>query len=264
MDKFILSYNGNKYIESKKYLKNIIEDNKDIQILAEPFCGIFGFSRCFYYLNDNKDILYWLNDINNDLITFYKKLKIDFEGAINEVENELNKYDKNFDMTNDKNKSYILNCICRNHNERFCNIDKGKTKIKNFRSKKIEYMCFLEKCEFFNMDCNDFLKLIPIEKKALIYFDPPYFNSNNKMYCDNFKEGEDYHDGTYIYLNILESFKNKNNNHKKLFVLNKIDIINYLFKEFYYLEYSGSYCNTIVNKINNTKKNVKKHIIYYD
>ena len=50
MNNFIFSYNGNKYLETKKHIfkNNILQNINDYDVICEPFCGIFGFSRVAY------------------------------------------------------------------------------------------------------------------------------------------------------------------------------------------------------------------------
>ena len=98
-------------------------------------------------------------------------------------------------------------------------------------------------------------------KSKLIFFDPPYFNSNNTDY-QYMTKNDTYRDGTTIYIDIFNYFKQTNN--KVIFIMNKIDVINYIFKDYYNNEYHGSYQNTGSRNINTQtrKKSVKHHIVY--
>ena len=261
MDRFILNYNGNKYRETKKYLTEEII-NYDFDYIAEPFGGIFGFSRYYYLLKkDNKKLKLLINDIDTDLYLFYNSLKKDFNKTLDNIENEFNKIIKDENITEDhqltiflkKKESYIYNII-KLIGLSVCNcfsISKFRTKLKNFKNKETEYKNLFKKCTFYNMTSLQFVDKIKHKKKLLIYFDPPYFNSHNLNYHNEFKN-KDYHDGTSIYIEILNIMKDKNIN--SIFVLNKIDIINYLFKDFFLKEYTGTY--------QNNGKNKKWHIIY--
>lgn len=97
LDRFLLNYNGNKYNETKKYLSNYL--NKDYDIICEPFCGIFGFSRYFIEYNQDYKGEIWLNDINKDLIDTMKILQSDPSGLFVELENLLNKYNTDKELS---------------------------------------------------------------------------------------------------------------------------------------------------------------------
>ena len=70
-------YLGNKYLESKTklslYMDKAIANINDYDIIAEPFCGIYGFSRYAHLIGFKGE--YLLNDINKDLIDSLNRLK---------------------------------------------------------------------------------------------------------------------------------------------------------------------------------------------
>jgi len=255
MDRFIINYNGNKYQETKKYLKDFIEKS-NYECIIEPFGGIFGFSRYYYLLkNENKNLKFMINDIDSELISFYKELKKDFEGTLIKLRKKFDDITK--DMTKDieltkylrdKDDCKFIELISKSIRGTY-SISKFNTKFNNFMKKKEEYKNMFERTKFYNMDVLEFLKLIPVKKNNLIYFDPPYFNSDNSYYNTYM---DNYSDGTTCYLTILDFFIKTS--HHCIFVMNKIDIINHIFKEYYHQEYEGTYQNT-------TKKK-KHHIIY--
>jgi len=186
MDRFIINYNGNKYNEVKKYLKTDVE-TMDYDFIAEPFCGIFGFSRYFYLLNGekNKKTRFLLNDIETDLINFYKELKKDFDGTLKTIEDlmeeeDIKKADDNISKCETLQGSYILKKMSLFRAGLYVK-HKLLKKIENFKKKKTEYQEFFKICEFYNMDYKDFIENVvkPKKKKTLIFYDPPYFNSNN-------------------------------------------------------------------------------------
>ncbi len=259
MDRFILNYNGNKYNETKKYLNDFIL-NSNYSYIAEPFGGIFGFSRYYYLLKNNKNLKFLINDIDTDLINFYKDLKKDFDSTINKIKKDFETLNINQDkeltkyLIKNKDDFKIIRLISMSTCSCY-SIKKFETKINNFIKKKNEYIDMFKKIEFYNLEFNEFLELHNRKKNILFYFDPPYFNSNNLYYDTKFIDKNDYHDGTSIYIQILKHFEKneKNLNISNLFVLNKIDIINYIFKKYIHSEYKGIYQNT---------KNKKHHIIY--
>lgn len=251
MDRFIFSYYGNKYREVKKYVDI---DFNEYDIIAEPFCGIYGFSRVAFEKGFKGEFL--LNDIDKELIDEFNEMKGNFDEYINKCKEGINKYDCDSDMTNDKNKSYNLKNICRGINPRLMSKDKGDRKILNFEKKKEEYVKMFEKCTFSNLNYKEFIEGLPLNKKILIFYDPPYFNSCNKTYQDNFKEG-DYNDGTTMYLDIL--FYMKGLEHKQIFIMNEIAIINYLYKDFIKKSWGGTYGDTNEKK---KTKSIKRHILF--
>jgi site-specific DNA-adenine methylase len=262
MDRFLLNYNGNKYQETKKILP-VIENKYDI--IVEPFGGIFGFSRAFYYFkSDNVEFL--INDIDGDLINLFNKLKQNPEKLLNEVKKFIDSFESDKELSDylrKKEEKTIIKTlalyICQHRSIGIYNLTKGKIKIKNFLEKLDNYKEFFKRCSFYNYSYDVFLDKIKNKiGKKLIFFDPPYFNSHNAFYqkLNNEQEG-DYKDGTQIYIYILEQF-HENTEDDLIFVCNKISIIDYLFKAWKKSEVNGSYGST--NK--NGKKNIKKHITY--
>lgn len=269
MDRFILNYNGNKYQETKKYLQPFIEQS-NFEYIAEPFGGIFGFSR-FYYFNhflkndkkkDNENVKFLINDIDKDLINFYKDLKKDFEKTLNNIRVEFDNITKDIKedkelthkLRQDKEKHKII-CLMAASVSSCYSISQFNTKFNNFMKKKDDYIDFFKKAQFYNMESNAFIEKHKNKKNILFYFDPPYFNSCNKSYDDVFIEENGYYDGTSTYIQILKQFETSKASN--MLVLNKIDVINYLFKNYIYKEYKGTYNNTFKKG-----KNQKHHIIY--
>ena len=255
LDCFPLSYNGNKYQETKKHLATRFPTYKTYDIICEPFCGIFGFSRAFFESNIDFKGEFWLNDINMDLINLYKELLLDPLKWITNVETELAKYTEDRALSDDKNKSYSMTLLSRGMNIRQCSYQKAVRKIIRFKEKIELYKPMFAKIKLFNLDCIKFLELIKNkkkeDKKIFTYFDPPYFNSSTDQYQSMIKPDKDgYNDGTYIYIDIFNWFKDHKDN---TMIINKIDILNYLFTKWIDINYGGIYQGT---------KNVKKHIVY--
>lgn len=256
MDRFILNYHGNKYQETKKYLKDEITTS-NYDVIAEPFCGIFGFSRAYYLFNQNKETKFYLNDINKDIIDFYKELKEDFDKALKPIEDFMNSkkyidYDKDNITKIIPKDDYLLKYLFKATYGMSLK-QRGVSKLKNFKLMKNKYQEFFKRCEFFNYDAQDFVEILKKEqdKKILIYYDPPYFSSSNQTYINN-NNNEIYQDNTTMYINILKNYQELNIS--QLFVMNKLDVINYLFKDYKFNEYKETYGLT---------KNKKYHIVYY-
>lgn len=261
LDQFIINYNGNKYRESKQHLSHLKLGNYDV--IAEPFCGIFGFSRAYYELNPGFTGKFWLNDIDNELIEIFNRIKADPNKFINEIVEELSKYSTDSELSRDKTKSRALELISCGMTPNLCQIKKGNAKIKGFINKLPLYAEFFKRVEFFNMKSDDFIKHCEdMGHKTFYYFDPPYFNSSNvsyNKYAHN--EEADYRDGTQIYVDIYNHFKNKGN---CIMVLNSIAFINYFFKDYIYKICDDGVYNGIGLSKNNVgnARNKKRHIIY--
>lgn len=247
MNNFIFSYNGNKYLESKKFFKNY--DFSQYDIICEPFCGIFGFSRYAYDKGFRGE--FYLNDLSKELIDDLQEMKIDMISYCDNISEEIKKYKTDSELTKCKDKSYGL-AMCSNRLGNMCNIYKGVTKIKNFKLKKDMYEDFFQLVTFYNMDALDFINTLPKDKKVLIFYDPPYFDSCNATYVQSYQQEGEYRDSTHIYIDIMNNFKKLN--HDQLLIVNYTSIMDYLFREYYSDKIMGHY--------QNANKRSKKHILY--
>lgn len=253
MNNFILNYKGNKYLESKRFFQDF--DFSEYDIIVEPFCGIFGFSRYAYEKGFKGE--FYLNDLSTELINVLKELKTNQANFINNIEEELEKYKEDADLSRDKNKTYGLKLISCSAIENLCQIKKAKTKLKNYKIKSQEYHNFFKKVHLFNQESQKFIEELPTycpkNKKILIFYDPPYFNSSNTSYSLYLNKDDDgYADGTQLYLNIINNFKSLNI--KQVMILNHISLIHHLLKDYY--------ISTICGKYQIGKKNIKKHSLY--
>ena len=262
-DRYLLTYTGNKYRETKKYLEDL--DIKKYDIIVEPFGGIFGYSRALYEMNPNYSGEFWINDTNTDLIGVHQQLK---DGKFNEIKEmvlkliepfEKDENDLNFNKVKKKN-SLLQLIVCFYINTR----QKMKNKIKNYEEKQDDFKELLDKCSFFNMDFNDFLKQLPTDKKCLILFDPPYFDSCNTDYTRGMEKYEDdgeIKDNTQMYLDILDYFaaqarnlQNRKTGNDCLMIINNLSIMRYIFKDFQQEVYKVKY--------QRVKKNTSHLMIY--
>lgn len=260
MKLFILNYLGNKYSETNKYLNDVNVHKYDI--IAEPFCGIFGFSRCLYALNPDYKGKFYLNDINTDLITIINKLrnKEERELLFGEIEEIINKFegheDRELSAFLKKSDNYFLKCVFMSNCSGLFSLKKGITKLSNYKKVIENYDLFFERCVFTNMNSEDFMKSLPTDKKILCFYDPPYFDSDNTYYSDRINENDETRtrrDNTYYYVDIINNFKN-NDKVDHLMILNKIDVINYIFKDYFKQEYSKIY--------GSSKHNRTSHVVY--
>lgn len=257
LDKFILAYDGNKYQEVKKYLNlsRIIAKNYDV--IAEPFCGIFGFTRAFAEINKNPDTLYYLNDINTDIINFYKNISLDL---IKEYLSIINSLPENglraTDIAN-PNIRLISRGMCLAYFDRHKGIQKCKHFIENWE----QWEAFFSRCRFYNLPATEFYALLP--KNTFVFYDPPYFHSE----CTQYVKHLDGVDGTQYYIDIYQEMKSRN--FDSILITNNIAIISHMYKaEFTYFILTGLYNNSTrsKNKRSNItqhfRKNIKLHIVF--
>ena len=257
LDKFILAYDGNKYQEVKKHLnlQRLIAKNYDV--IAEPFCGIFGFTRAFAEINKNPDTLYYLNDINTDIINFYKNISLNLiKECLTKLEAmpEEGLYAKDIE-------DYALRTMSRGICIRYFDRHKGIQKCKRFIDNWEQWEAFFSRCRFYNLPASEFYALLP--KNTFVFYDPPYFHSE----CTQYVKHLDGVDGTQYYIDIYEEMKS----HKfdSILITNDIAIISYMYKAvFSYFILTGTYQNTTQSRTkrgNSTqqfRKNKKLHIVF--
>lgn len=260
MINYPISYNGNKYKETSE-LKI-----KQYDIIAEPFGGIFGFSR-YIFFDQKKTTRFLINDCDKDLISLHlyfknestenikKNLENLYENLKNKPDNDIRKYIKN-NKYNDINHLFVFYIIqsCYLHTG-----DRIKQKINNIEKLNTLKIMF-ERCEFFNMDYKDFInKVKEYEGEKLIYFDPPYFNSSNKTYISSDCEISDnkriYNDATQMYIDIKNYLDEKIH---CILIINYSALIHYVFEKYEKKRYSKIYNHTGKKGI----KNKTIHIVY--
>lgn len=287
LNRYPINFLGNKYVEGRNliYDPNINIDYSKYDIICEPFCGIYGFSRALYEskkLKNNCEI--WLNDINPHLISFINKFKSRDKKLIETLKNvkeetknlsdlETKKYINNLDnqeMIFILKHMGIMSC--------FGMINKNKlyTKINNFLDNDVheKHKDMLENIKTFNMDYMEFMDILPKNKNILIYFDPPYIISSNTSYDIERKfEKFKYNDKTYtipidatnIYVDIINLFnKKKNKKHNYLLVINKVSIVHEFMKKHLLISYPKMYQSSSIKKGETSySKNFTIHNVYF-
>lgn len=259
MSTYPLTYSGNKYNEINKYLLNMYDYNK-YDYIAEPFGGIFGFSRAIAAVNDH--CIFLINDINKDLIkvhNFFKK-KINLKNFIKKCKSIIS----NTKASNDSKLLYKLKNSKKNDIEHiFLRIYATHAFYVKAKKKMLELLDRLEdiimnirnildRCIFFNMDYMDFCNKMKKINNILFFFDPPYFNSNNMQYTSLKKnKNKIIFDNTEFYINILDFMETSSKD--CILILNKIAIFDFLYEPFYVDEYNMVYQKT---------KNKTNHVIY--
>lgn len=254
LDRFILNYQGNKYLESKK---NLPLTNNNYNFIVEPFGGIFGFSRSFYEKNENFNGKFLINDTDKDIIDFYKNLQLDLSKTVDDVYTYIDNIccdcltDAEFTKQIRK-ESHIVKLICQSNCMNLFKRKKAGTKCLNFVNKKNIYVEFLKKCEFFCMDYKEFLNMVDgLDGKKLVFFDPPYFLTDNSGYVSNVVNGVR-QDCSIIYIDILKYFENSTND--IYFIINYTCLMDYVFNRYFYKKYGKTYSNTNRNKC--------EHVVY--
>jgi site-specific DNA-adenine methylase len=216
MNNFLFNYAGNKYVETKKYLSDEcikIVKSKSITSICEPYCGIFGFSRAFYEVtteHGNDHITYKLNDIDTDLISFYKQLKKNYNATMKPIVNEVMKLEN-------ANVSQIRKHLKESQHLRvfsklmnYVTYKSLLSKVSNFLSKKQSYVKFLKKCTFYNLDAFEFMEKHCENNKTITFVDPPYNFSFNTSYTSFTSNHKNYtYDPTHIFVYLSKSKKSK-------------------------------------------------------
>jgi site-specific DNA-adenine methylase len=209
----------------------------DSKIIVEPFGGSFAVIKNFYidsnkytfHINDNDETLYYVYLHPEELIDMKSKLS---KLYIEEYKNkEYNKED-NFlnaihDMDIDNNlKEYILKSL----------VIRGKLfkPIKNTNYNE-EELKILKTALITQLDYTVLLDQYKDNEDAFLFLDPPYLFSNNSGYDAQLQET----DMTQIIINILEYIKVCKC--KVMLIINKLNILSYLFKDYIKGEYLRTY-----------------------
>lgn len=246
-----MPYVGNKRNEYNDFIKNVNIDK--YTNIIEPFCGSSAISFNIWLNDKDKNKIYYLNDIDNELIDIYNLIKID---TPDNILNEINKIrqlitDKEIFNTEFKkpNKTFYEKLFFKKY---YC-IRPGTYPLDNrlpifsFTKKQLLFFEFIKSDNVFitNDDWSILFDKFKDDKDTLIIFDPPYINSCNAFYNLANKINNNIYE--YFYNNNINSF-----NCKIFFILEDIWIIRLLFK--------NNINNTYFKQYNSTKKNTN-HIV---
>ncbi|MBC1885773.1 DNA adenine methylase [Listeria seeligeri] len=194
---------------SKKKLLNemLLTFDKKKSVYVEPFLG--SGTVVLNVLNQNMYKKYYVNDINPNLIDFYRILKsekeklfdiiLDICKKYNELENISEKEIYYYEMRKKYNEGRIkihkraavfwflmksgFNGVYRVNSKNKFNVPFGKKEKIMFDIDNAKIISeLIQKVEFFNLDYYSFLEIVSNEinaNDAFIYFDPPYLPENN-------------------------------------------------------------------------------------
>ena len=159
------------------------------------------------------------------MINIYKKLlKIFNERYINNYK-EFHKYFKELEM-NEHIKTYI-------NNSYFVRGSLFKT-LKKFNPNPYEIDILMDSKKT-NLNYKDIFNEYQFNEKAFLFLDPPYLFSDNSGYKPQINKN----DMTLIIVDILDLLKNSKC--KIMLIINKLDILVYLFKDYIKGEYERIY-----------------------
>jgi len=258
---FLIKWFGNKRLDFPFIYKHLPLDNK-INII-EPFCGSCAISFGLW-LEYGDRFNYYLNDIDEDLIKFinYQKNE-DLDNLILKFNHEKKQYNSKDEFKilynswlEDKCpfKYFILSRLSMFglNTLHIYETNTGKKKNKLFEStskinkKHRVFQRFLRSPNVFisNNDWYDCYNKYKDDTNSLILFDPPYIDSTNITYKKNSN-----------LLNIYDKLNEiKNDKASCIFIIEKIDKIKELFKDWNIL--------TEYDKIYAVKQRKTKHIVY--
>jgi hypothetical protein len=231
----LMSYAGNKFNEYENFKDKIKFDG--IRNIVEPFCGSASISFRIWLEYGNK-FNYYINDKNKDILNyfdFHKKTNLnEFIEKFNIEKKQYDTQEKFKELYNewciDKDiyKLIILNKLSSFLCITCLNIGKN-TKIQPLKTKskinkyQMKFQEFLNSPNVFisNEDWEEYYNKFKDDNTNLMIFDPPYIKSNNTNYNEDCRE-----------LNVYDELKDiKENKAKSYFILEEIEEIKELFKE---------------------------------
>lgn len=248
MSRFYFVWNGNKRTELFRIFDAVNMDNFDT--IVEPFCGSGAFLlECYARYGDTKKYVFNDNDVRLiNMLKFIKENKTS-NPLYEYCSTRLNAEDWKNHQSSDLSIPYNFFYYCRVRGD-FSRSKKLPNKWPSLkRSKKIEITdkCISSDCT--TITCNDWIECMEKYKddpKALIFIDPPYFNSFNQSYYGMDKESKTpiYRDITTIFMDILNYMKSSQA--RLISITNSGALFEYVFKDFIRTKYKKTYNNNVV------------------
>jgi len=237
MSHFYFDYDGNKRTETKYCDFEI----SNIETIVEPFCGSCGYSLNQFIDCNKRNLKYVINDIDRELIEFLNEIRCKGSKPFYEY---MNKYD--FKNVPDKEIIKVLNKDYKENQNPYSYFMKRRCRISIRRNKRLEtYKTrfikgdyndtdeFFKKCEISCGDYGTIFDKYKNDEKALLFIDPPYFDTYNMSYS------LDKGDNTKIYIDILELLQN--GKCKVIFITKKNALMAYVFKDYIKCSYNKCY-----------------------
>jgi site-specific DNA-adenine methylase len=252
-----LPYVGSKRTDIK-FFESKMPNPNDIDVSVELFGGS-GYVSLYLFSKNNK-IKSIINDIDEQLINFFKEVKRDFNAVIDgyntliepkpskeDFEKLKDEYFKN--ESNNLRRAILYLFVNKYHGIRKymyplesrhnCQISKDKFKV---------FQEWLKNTEFTNENYDTIYEIInnnKSDKKFFILIDPPYFDSFNKYYIsytDKLTNDNIIKDTTGMFIDIIKYLKECKK--KMLLIINKNGITEYLYKDYIKGEYNKTYSLT--------------------
>jgi len=251
----IIKYPGGKRQEIKYFEKYI---PKNFNRYIEPFVG--G-GALFFYLEPEKSII---NDLNSNLMQFYKDITTKKEQIIKELkemENTEEYYYYIRDMYNGKTERkfltssmfFYLNRTAYSGMSRYNSKGEFNAPFGNYKNYHPwdfiteEASNLLKKAKMYNCDFKEIFKLV--QSNDFVFLDPPY-ETNFKNYTKYSFSEEDH-------IRLLNCFKNSKG--KCLAVIGDHGIIRELYKDYIKDEFEKKYSSNA--RYQHQNNNVSKHLI---
>ena len=222
-----------------KHFKHLLP--LDVETVAEPFGGSFAVIKFFY--KDINKYKFHINDLDENLFYIYKHFEDYLEALniINETYDKIEGYYRGDKLKENMKELGINNIIIEYIKKNF--IIRGgmfkQLKNKNFDENE---RTILINSLFTNEDYINIFNKYKNDDKAFLFIDPPYLFSDNSGYHPQ-NENKDM---TAIILDTLELLKTAKC--KVMLIINKLNILEYLFKDFIKGEYSKIYALTKKNE----------------
>lgn len=238
MVKYTQSFNrlGSKTVDIKHFKSYL---PTDVKIIVEPFCGTSAVSRIHYFDTNKYD--YHLNDLDKNIYTLMNNMNA-YIALYDEIYNEYNNIHKLNNMTERDFGKLLKNRITDESNisqillsEVYNNIKCGRYFRMPKKNVNPNDSLIYNKAIKTNCDYKIILEQYKNNKDAFLFLDPPYLFSDNSSYRPN-NNGTDI---THIYVHILEYLKKCKC--KVMLIINKLDILVYLFKNYIKGEYDRVY-----------------------
>lgn len=210
--------------QSQLILEAIPIDIKKYNIVVEAFGGNLSFSKT---INDKTDYegRFIINDVNQELITFYEKLKNNVNRTLDELHLELSRIGRE-EIDNLTQYSIGIRMM------KMKNVNKMLKLIEKIKTKETYIKNFLNRCDFRSKSgCEYISELERNGDKILLFLDLPKFGIKNSDY-ENYQTinlGDIQKDGTDIYFNAVKTLHNSR--HNVILLIQSMDYFDRLLEE---------------------------------